>query len=54
MYALNLPYIEGVLAGVEQLFERTLIDQSGRTRHTQTRLRGGVDVARAMDARAGR
>lgn len=35
VYALNLPYIEGVLAGEEQLFERTLVDQHGRTRYTQ-------------------
>ena len=35
VYARNLPYIDGVLAGEEQLFERTLIDQDGVTRHTQ-------------------
>ncbi len=35
VYALNLPYIEGVLAGREQLFERTLIDRHGATRYTQ-------------------
>lgn len=35
VYAKNLPYIEGALRGEEQLFERTLVDQSGRTRHTQ-------------------
>ena len=35
VYALNLPYIEGVLAGEEQLFDRTLIDQHGVTRYTQ-------------------
>lgn len=35
VYALNLPYIQGALAGEEQLFERTLIDQRGLTRHTQ-------------------
>lgn len=35
LYALNLPYIEGVLAGREQLFERTLIDRRGDTRYTQ-------------------
>lgn len=35
VYAKNLPFITGALAGEEQLFERTLIDQSGRTRHTQ-------------------
>lgn len=35
VYALNLPFIEGALAGEEQLFERTLIDQHGVTRYTQ-------------------
>lgn len=35
VYAKNLPFIRGALAGQEQLFERTLVDQSGRTRHTQ-------------------
>jgi PAS domain S-box-containing protein len=35
VYAKNRPYIEGALGGAEQLFERTLVDQSGRTRHTQ-------------------
>lgn len=35
VYAMNLPYIEGALAGHEQLFDRTLVDQLGRTRHTQ-------------------
>jgi PAS domain S-box-containing protein len=35
VYALNLPYIEGVLGGEEQLFQRTLVDTLGRTRHTQ-------------------
>lgn len=35
VYASNLPYIEGVLRGEEQLFERTLVDTLGRTRHTQ-------------------
>ena len=35
VYALNLPYIRGALAGREQLFERTLIDQQGATRYTQ-------------------
>lgn len=35
VYALNLPYIQGALAGHEQLFERTLVDQTGRTRYTQ-------------------
>lgn len=35
VYGLNLPYIQGALAGEEQLFERTLIDQYGVTRYTQ-------------------
>ena len=35
IYVLDLPYIEGALAGVEQLFDRTLIDRHGATRHTQ-------------------
>ncbi|GAA3286329.1 hypothetical protein GCM10020218_048000 [Dactylosporangium vinaceum] len=35
VYAKNLPYITGVLAGREQLFERTLIDSDGVTHHTQ-------------------
>lgn len=35
VYALNLPHIQCVLAGEAQLFERTLIDQRGMTRHTQ-------------------
>jgi PAS domain S-box-containing protein len=35
LYAKNLPFITGVLAGVEQLFDRTLVDQAGHTRHTQ-------------------
>lgn len=35
VYALNLPYIEGALAGREQLFERTLVDARGATRYTQ-------------------
>ena len=35
IYARNLPYIRGALAGEEQLFERTLVDTSGRTRYTQ-------------------
>ena len=36
LYALNRPHIERALAGEPQLFERTLIDQSGAPRHTQT------------------
>ena len=35
VYELNLPFIEGALAGDEQLFERTLVDQRGTNRHTQ-------------------
>ncbi|WP_170286039.1 sensor histidine kinase [Nocardioides rubriscoriae] len=35
VYAKNLPFITGALAGQEQLFDRTLVDQAGHTRHTQ-------------------
>ncbi len=35
VYALNLPYIRGALAGEEQSFERTLVDQHGATHYTQ-------------------
>ncbi len=35
LYTLNLPYIQGVLDGYEQLFERILIDHAGQTRSTQ-------------------
>jgi PAS domain S-box-containing protein len=35
VYAQNLPHIEAALAGEEQLFDRTLVDTVGRTRHTQ-------------------
>lgn len=35
VYSSNLPYIEAVLAGEEQLFEFTLVDQRGFTRYTQ-------------------
>lgn len=35
VYTLNLPFIEGALAGQQQLFERTLIDQQGVSRYTQ-------------------
>lgn len=35
IYAKNLPFIEGALAGTEQLFDRTLVDQHGRTHHMQ-------------------
>lgn len=35
VYAKNLPHILGALAGQEQLFDRTLVDQAGRVRHTQ-------------------
>ena len=36
LYALNRPHIERALAGEPQLFERTIIDRSGASRHTQT------------------
>ena len=35
LYALNLPYIERVLAGESQLFERMITDQRGARRHTR-------------------
>ena len=35
VFAKNYPYMKGALAGEEQLFDRTLIDTNGRTRHTQ-------------------
>lgn len=35
LYAKNLPFIEAALAGVEQLFDRTIVDVSGHARHTQ-------------------
>lgn len=35
IYQLNLPYIQGALAGEPQLFNRTLVDTHGRTRYTQ-------------------
>lgn len=35
LYAANLPYIEGALAGVAQQFQRTLVDTHGVTRYTQ-------------------
>jgi PAS domain S-box-containing protein len=35
LYALNRPHIERALAGERQLFERTIIDPSGASRHTQ-------------------
>src|SRR5450755_2395261 len=35
LYALNRPHIERAFAGEPQLFERTIIDQSGAPRHTQ-------------------
>jgi len=35
VYAKNLPFITGALNGEEQLFERALVDASGRLRHTQ-------------------
>jgi len=35
IYSLNLPYIEGVLSGQRQHFQRTIVDASGRTRYSQ-------------------
>jgi PAS domain S-box-containing protein len=35
VFAMNLPYMRLALAGEEQLFQRTLVDTAGRTRHTQ-------------------
>jgi PAS domain S-box-containing protein len=35
LYAKNLPYIEGALAGREQRFDRTIVDTTGAARHTQ-------------------
>jgi PAS domain S-box-containing protein len=35
VYAMNRPHILAALAGEEQLFDRTLVDTFGRTRHTQ-------------------
>ncbi|SDS34636.1 sensor histidine kinase [Actinoplanes derwentensis] len=35
LYAKNLPYIEGVLAGREQCFKRTIVDTSGAARPTR-------------------
>lgn len=35
VYAKNLPFINGALAGVEQHFDRTLVDMVGQERHTQ-------------------
>lgn len=35
VYAKNLPHILGALAGEEQLFTRTLVDPTGRVRHSQ-------------------
>lgn len=35
VYAMNRPYIEGVLAGHPQTFERTLTNSRGVTRHTR-------------------
>jgi PAS domain S-box-containing protein len=35
LHARDLPFITGVLAGREQLFDRTLVDQHGQTHHTQ-------------------
>jgi PAS domain S-box-containing protein len=35
LYALNLPYLQAVLKGQPQYFERTIIDFSGKERYTQ-------------------
>ena len=35
LYALNLPFVEGVLAGKRQEFDREVVDKGGWTRHTQ-------------------
>lgn len=35
LYALNRTYIDGVLSGHEQTFDRTIVDASGVRRHTQ-------------------
>lgn len=35
LYLENLSFIRGALRGDEQLFERTIVDQAGRPRHTQ-------------------
>ena len=35
LYELNRPYIEGALAGEQQLFERTLVDTRGHERYVQ-------------------
>lgn len=34
IYAMNLPYVRGALAGCEQRFERTMVDVRGRVRRT--------------------
>jgi PAS domain S-box-containing protein len=36
VYALNLRYIQGALAGEEQHFDRSLVDPQGRVRHSHT------------------
>lgn len=35
LFALNKPYVEAVLAGQAQTFDRTIVDQRGEHRHTQ-------------------
>lgn len=35
LYEMNLPFVRAALAGQEQLFDRTLVDTHGHTRHTQ-------------------
>jgi diguanylate cyclase (GGDEF)-like protein/PAS domain S-box-containing protein len=36
LYGLNRTYVEGVLAGAKQVFEHTLTDRHGGTRHVET------------------
>ncbi|MBA3741718.1 GGDEF domain-containing protein [Sporichthya sp.] len=36
LYRRSRPHIDGVLAGVAQQFDRTVVDPSGRVRHSQT------------------
>ena len=44
VYAASAPYLEGVLAGREQLFDRDVIDISGRQRHLQVSYMPDVQV----------
>ena len=36
LFAMNKQYVDGVLAGEEQLFDRSVVDVRGRMRHVQT------------------